>query len=360
MHSSITICLAAITISLIVNLLLHKFSRHHFLNPPRNALDYEPQHINKVAVSRLGGVGIIVAILISALINYADNKFLVPLLYSIPILLIGVVEDLYRNLSANKRLLLITFFSSIAATASGVLVNRTGVLGLDWLLTIYGFSIGFSTLAICGLINAYNIIDGLNGLSSLMAFMCLSCVGLISYICHDIELASYSLIFIGAIFGFILLNFPFGKIFLGDCGAYLIGYICAISSILLVIRNPSVSPVFAICINIYPIVETIYSIFRRIFVQKSSFGMPDFLHLHSLIFEHLRLKNTKNSNSKASLIVVLETLAFELTCLVFYQSSAVLLFLLVIYCVLYASKYKKLMSPKKSASLAPFTHIFKK
>lgn len=339
----ILLLLVATIISFITNLLLIKFSALCYPGLPRNTFDYEPQHINSFNVSRLGGVGIIVAILISVSINYADNKLLTPLLYSLPILLVGLIEDLYRNLSANKRLLLITFLSSIAAVSSGLIVNRTGILGLDWLLTIYGFSIGFSTFAICGLINSYNIIDGLNGLSSSMALMCLSFIGLISYAHHDIELLSYSIIFIGAIFGFFLLNFPLGKIFLGDCGAYLIGYICAISSILLVMRNPSVSPVFVLCINVYPIVETLYSIFRRIFIQRSGFGAPDFLHLHSLIFEHLKAKNNNNStsNPKASIILGLETLAFQLICLAFYNSSVVLVFLFLIYCVLYVFRYKK-------------------
>lgn len=332
-------------ISFVVNLIIYKCS--HLLLPrqARNKIDDGPQHIHSYPVLRLGGIGIILAGVISFFINDADSNLFAALLYGIPIFLVGMIEDLCRNLSANKRLLLLTIFSTIAAVACGAIVKRTDILGLDWLLTFYGFSIGFSTLSICGLINAYNIIDGLNGLSSLMAFLCLSFISLASYACNDMELTSCSLIIIGAIFGFALLNFPFGKIFLGDCGAYWLGYICAIFSIFLVMRNPSIPPVFAFCINIYPIAETLHSIFRRIFFHKSSFGAPDFFHLHSLIFKRLQSKNVANSNPKATLYVVLTTFAFQLTCLIFYKSSAVLVFLLITFIFLYIFKYNEFKSP---------------
>jgi UDP-N-acetylmuramyl pentapeptide phosphotransferase/UDP-N-acetylglucosamine-1-phosphate transferase len=68
---------------------------------------------------------------------------------------------------------------------------------------------------------------------------------------------------IGAVLGFFLWNFPAGLIFLGDGGAYFLGFYVAEVSILLLVRNPEVSPLFPLLVCIYPVFETLFSIYRR-------------------------------------------------------------------------------------------------
>jgi UDP-N-acetylmuramyl pentapeptide phosphotransferase/UDP-N-acetylglucosamine-1-phosphate transferase len=92
---------------------------------------------------------------------------------------------------------------------------------------------------------------------------------------------------LAAIAGFFVWNYPRGLIFLGDGGAYLIGFWIAILSIMLVERNPAVSPWFALTINIYPIFETLFSIYRRMIHQNKSPGQPDGIHFHMLIYRRV-------------------------------------------------------------------------
>lgn len=91
----------------------------------------------------------------------------------------------------------------------------------------------------------------------------------------------------GAVLGFLVWNFPRGMIFAGDGGAYLIGFLIAELSVLLVARHPQVSPWFPLLLVIYPVFETLFSIYRKKFLRGMSPGMPDGLHLHMLVYKRL-------------------------------------------------------------------------
>jgi UDP-N-acetylmuramyl pentapeptide phosphotransferase/UDP-N-acetylglucosamine-1-phosphate transferase len=82
--------------------------------------------------------------------------------------------------------------------------------------------------------------------------------------------------------GFMLLNYPFGKIFLGDAGAYFVGFLVAWVALLLPMRNEEISPWASLLVCAYPIVEVLYSMARRMKAQLKA-GEPDNLHLHTLI-----------------------------------------------------------------------------
>jgi UDP-N-acetylmuramyl pentapeptide phosphotransferase/UDP-N-acetylglucosamine-1-phosphate transferase len=82
--------------------------------------------------------------------------------------------------------------------------------------------------------------------------------------------------------GFMVLNYPFGKIFIGDGGAFFLGFMVGQIAILLPMRNPEVSPWASLLICAYPVVEVLYSMYRRICNKKST-GTPDDQHLHTLI-----------------------------------------------------------------------------
>ena len=88
--------------------------------------------------------------------------------------------------------------------------------------------------------------------------------------------------------GFLLWNWPRGLIFLGDGGAYFIGYLVAVLSFLLVARHRGVvTPWYPFLLFIYPVFETLFSIWRRKVVRGASPGLPDGLHLHQLVFRRL-------------------------------------------------------------------------
>jgi UDP-N-acetylmuramyl pentapeptide phosphotransferase/UDP-N-acetylglucosamine-1-phosphate transferase len=88
---------------------------------------------------------------------------------------------------------------------------------------------------------------------------------------------------VGSAVGFMLLNFPFGKIFMGDGGAYLLGFWLAECAVLLLARNPDVSTWTVLLSCLYPVWETAFSMYRRNIVRKVSSGKPDMVHWHHLM-----------------------------------------------------------------------------
>ena len=138
----------------------------------------------------------------------------------------------------------------------------------------------FSFLA-AGISHAFNLIDGLNGLSGFIA------VGIslsLAAISHQMGLGEHHdvlLILSSAIAGFLVFNFPFGKIFLGDGGAYFIGHILVWMAISILCAAPNITPLAMLLIFFFPVADTLLAIVRRVNLGLSIFH-PDRLHFHQL------------------------------------------------------------------------------
>ncbi|MBP6777591.1 MAG: glycosyltransferase family 4 protein, partial [Piscinibacter sp.] len=134
---------------------------------------------------------------------------------------------------------------------------------------------------------AINIIDGFNGLASMCVMMILLAVAYVALQVDDGVVLALALVGAGAVLGFFIWNYPAGLIFLGDGGAYFLGFYLSEVALLLIIRNPQVSPLFPLLAAIYPIFETVFSMYRRRLVKGRPVGMPDGAHLHSLVHRRL-------------------------------------------------------------------------
>jgi len=165
---------------------------------------------------------------------------------------------------------------------------------------------------------------------------------------HLIVFVSISLI--GALLGFLCWNWPKGKLFLGDGGAYFVGFVMAELAVVMLGRNHLVSPWFTAMIMAYPFFETLFSIFRRLRNKIRSMD-PDASHFHHLVyFKLFRAKqfNDPNklmqlNNRVALLLLIPAVLAAILACL-FWNSTAVLMPLTLAGCVIYPLAYRKLLS----------------
>ena len=139
--------------------------------------------------------------------------------------------------------------------------------------------------------------------------------------------------------GFFILNFPKGKIFLGDGGAYLLGFIVAILGIFLASKYEDVSPWYIIAIFIYPVWEVIFSIIRKSYIGLSPFS-PDSYHLHMLIYRQV----TKN-NPFTTLFILVSTFPFMVLSTLFHNQSttniAIACCFILCYVILYYYLYKE-------------------
>jgi UDP-N-acetylmuramyl pentapeptide phosphotransferase/UDP-N-acetylglucosamine-1-phosphate transferase len=157
---------------------------------------------------------------------------------------------------------------------------------VDRFLAFHPISFAFTIFAITGVANAVNVIDGLNGLSGINGLLASIGLAAIGWVVDDVFIFQSACLLAGAIAGFFAVNFPSGRIFLGDGGAYLIGLLLALLSVMLVHRNIEVSAWFPLVLLWYPIWETLYSMYRRK-VRGRSTGSADALHLHTLVYRRI-------------------------------------------------------------------------
>jgi UDP-N-acetylmuramyl pentapeptide phosphotransferase/UDP-N-acetylglucosamine-1-phosphate transferase len=225
-------------------------------------------------------LGLIIACAVS---SPSQQNLLAPLLAAAaPAFLFGIAEDMTRRVSIGARLVA-TMASGVACWAlTGASIGATGLPVLDAALAWLPLSVLFTAFAVGGVANAVNIIDGFNGLASGTVIIGLLALGCIALDSGDAELAQLCFTVCAVTVGFFLVNFPFGKLFLGDGGAYLLGYLLAWLSVMLVHRNPDVSPWAALLACAYPVFETVFTISRRLWCRRHP-GRPDSCHLHSLV-----------------------------------------------------------------------------
>ena len=260
-----------------------------------------PQKFHTKLVPRIGGISIATALLTATIVNIlrpttslaGEISFLV---CAIPVFSVGLLEDTTKNISVRSRFTVAAISAALFAYLVQAQITRFDILHLDLIFNIPYFGIAMTIFAVTGLANAYNIIDGFNGLASMVGILTLLAIAYISLIMGDPLTLNLSLTMVAAILGFFVWNYPLGLIFLGDGGAYLIGFWIATLSILVTYRHQEISPWFAILINGYPIVETVFSIYRRKIHQGKSPGQPDGMHFHSLIFRRTQIVSKSNSN----------------------------------------------------------------
>jgi UDP-N-acetylmuramyl pentapeptide phosphotransferase/UDP-N-acetylglucosamine-1-phosphate transferase len=251
-----------------------------------------PQRFHSSPVPRVGGLGIVLglALVLGLLWKRGGDATWTGLTLvgcALPAFLAGLAEDITKRQSPRRRLFFTAVSAGLALWALDASIARTDIPGLDWLVS-FGVGAAIVTVfAVAGVANAVNIIDGFNGLAAMCVVMMLGAIAYVAYQAGDPVIATCALAGLGAVMGFFVWNFPAGLIFLGDGGAYFLGFFVAELGILLLQRNPDVSPMFPLLLCIYPIFETLFSMYRRKFLRGRPMVAPDGVHLHSLVYRRL-------------------------------------------------------------------------
>jgi UDP-GlcNAc:undecaprenyl-phosphate/decaprenyl-phosphate GlcNAc-1-phosphate transferase len=296
-----------------------------------------PQKLHTQPTPRIGGLGIFLG-LICLIADVEVGRFI--LISIIPAFIAGFLEDLYTNISPLRRLAIMSFSSFIAIYFLNAYVTDFGIIQVPQILGIL-----ITIVAILGMVNGTNLLDGFNGLSSGISLIILINFMITSYRIGDQSLLIVSGITFSAIFGFYLFNFPKGKIFLGDGGAYSIGFILAVIAILIVKNNPAkVDPFYAFLSLIYPVWEVIFSFTRRILDKKSPL-QPDSNHIHQFLFHTF----AENNNPKTSLFVYPIVILFCAIACSFPGNTILLALSALAFIIMYTLSYIYL---KRKASFA--------
>ncbi|WP_148717317.1 MraY family glycosyltransferase [Chitinolyticbacter meiyuanensis] len=308
------------------------------------------------AVPRIGGVAVMAGLLaVASWYSYKgileERAFWLLILVSLPAFFGGLIEDLTKAVSPLARLVL----TMIAAMAGFWLldagIERIDVPMLDPMVSFWPVALLFTAVAVAGVANAVNIIDGYNGLAAMVSMMIFAAFGYVGWQLQDPLIWRTSFAMIGAILGFFVWNYPRGHIFLGDGGAYLIGFMVGEMAVLLVARHDRVTPWFPLLVVIYPVFETLFSIWRKKFVRGMSPGMPDGVHLHMLVYKRLvrwavgsqeaRHKTTRNALTSPYLWLLCSTSVVP--AVLFWKNPLALQIALAVFVVLYVLLYRQLV-----------------
>ncbi len=346
--------LVSFGIAALLTLLVIKQVKLH--GPALDADFFSVQKVHSHSVARIGGLPIFMAMVITACISYATNPAMFPWIMSLLLaasvaFLGGIVEDYTGNVSASRRLLLTMF---AALLAYWLLDARVGRIDLPFSIVLlpYGWiALPLTVLAVAGIANAVNIIDGFNGLASVVTICMLISLAYVAWQVGDVFVLSASLMVAGATAGFLVWNYPIGLIFLGDGGAYFIGFMLGELALLLVMRNPDVSTWYAALLLIYPAFETIFSAYRRMFLRGKSPTMPDGIHLHSLIFRRIvqwavgrkEGRALMRRNARTSPYLWMLSLMAVIPATVFWQNTPVLIFFSLLFIVSYVWLYARIV-----------------
>ncbi len=177
-----------------------------------------------------------------------------------PAVLAGIVEDVTQRVSVRYRLGITIGSALLLCWLFKLGVSRTGLPLVDgWLQAWPYAAMLFAVLAIGGLPHAFNIIDGYNGLAGTVAVLVCLAISHVALQVGDRQLAAMVICLVGATAGFLIWNYPRGKIFAGDGGAYVWGMVIAVAVVTLVQRHRVVSPWFPMLLLIYPVWETVFS-----------------------------------------------------------------------------------------------------
>ena len=250
----------------------------HFCNK-HNLYDYQDaRKVHTGNISRLGGVGIAFAFTISAALYLIFNQQL-STMKSLPILIagliifvFGLVDDILTLPAIVK--LIVQLAASALVTFNGY--RFTQIFG--WVLpTPISYILTFGWIV--GVINAYNLIDGLDGLCGSLSFSAVVTLGVLYSLSSNME-AGLCFILGGAILGFLCFNWPPAKLFMGDDGSQFLGFMVA------TIPLYSSSDIFEynkflimIILTAFPVFDTIAAIWRRL-RDKRPIMSPDKFHLH--------------------------------------------------------------------------------
>ncbi|OBV29380.1 hypothetical protein BKN38_03820 [Helicobacter sp. CLO-3] len=302
----------------------------------------KPQRFHYQPTPRAGGVGILAGVLVGfgALclqnigLQYFEafgSEWVHFLIAGVVVFASGFLEDMGVSLSPKLRLLIQCIGASIVCAGMSNAWLRDLGLGFEF---PFWLGLAFGVFAVVGVCNAINIIDGFNGLSGGVALCVCASIIIVSTQVDMPLIASVAAIMMSATLGFLVLNFPSGKIFLGDGGAYFLGFGLAMILVLLT-QEPSsiVSPWYGFCVMIYPIWEVLFSIVRKVSVGKSAM-QPDSLHLHMLLFKRLR------NNPLTSLIIVCVNIPFIAIATLFYANTLVLMITCVAFIIGYVLVYR--------------------
>ena len=221
------------------------------------------QKIHDGEVLRIGSLFLFLPLIIIYIINdeFKSRPFNLIIICSSIIIFLTILEDIKHFLSPKLRLAILFFVSTIYVFFAELPNIKISSIFIDEQKIIVFYSLYILSLIM--IMNGFNFIDGLNGLSSFNFITIFISIYFLADLYQDEEIKNWSMFLIFLSLFFLVLNFPFGKFFLGDSGSYLYAFLSGSTIIMLFERNTEVPTLLALLVLAYPITEIMFSIIRK-------------------------------------------------------------------------------------------------
>ena len=302
------------------------------------------QRLHQDEVPRIAGLIIYIFLTTVALFSIESHYLNLILISALPIIIIGCKEDLFHNTSPKLRLIMMTISAGLFVYLIPTHLPEIDFPFINQILSIGFMKKLFFMFSILVIINGNNLIDGVNGNLALTNIIQLISLSLLASILGDVVIAQLSFVLLIPLIIFALFNFPFGKIFCGDAGAYFYGFAVSALVIYLFGTYDDLLSWNANLILIYPSIELLFSFVRKkLFENKSAFT-ADAKHLHSLIYRYMNKLNSKCSNNSVVTFYVLPFSAGPLLTYLFYEDIFAILFVIFFIFALYIMMYLYLLN----------------
>ena len=277
---------------------------HNILKRNNDTTAVQAAHSNPTL--RFGGVACFLAILFGSFSADAGSSIALMLVVAgAPLFMVGLLEDVGIHMSPKKRMGAIAISVVFAIYIFQISINHVGVPGLDLLLSFSAIAVLFTIFAVTGVVNAFNLIDGINGLASFTAATVAISLSVIAAAMGHQDLQDVSILIMLSALGFFAVNYPLGRLFLGDAGAYFLGFILVCVALILCHRQPEISAFAVLLVFFWPVADTCLAIWRRV-VLSTPHDRPDRLHYHQLVMRFLEIRILgRNSRARSNPIATL-------------------------------------------------------
>lgn len=303
------------------------------------------QAAHSVPTPRVGGVAVLFSVvLIGTLMTAHDpGRIWMVAITLLPVFFAGLAEDLGFEVNPRRRLVAAGVSSLMCILLFGAWITRTDLPVMDFFVEITIVGVVFTVFAGAGICNAFNLIDGLNGLSSMIGITVAVALSIIAQQGAQPHIAMWGYVVACALVGFLVFNFPWGKIFMGDAGAYGIGHLLVWFAILLMHNVPQLSPWAVLLVFFWPLADTVLAIVRRLRSGKPT-HQPDRLHFHQLVMRTLEISILGRSarhiaNPLSTVVMIPMFVAPPMVGVLLWNQTTSAAFAFVFFSILFAVTY---------------------
>lgn len=245
--------------------------------------------VHKTPVPTMGGIAIVGGMMFALMVwfPFSYQAGQICFFFSIAVLFgLGIMDDL-KDLSAKYKFMIQIALAVLIAVSGIRIQSFNGLFGIHELPLFSQYT--FTILAIVGITNAFNLVDGIDGLAGGVGFMSLVTLGMFLTLNGDTNTALVAFALAGGILAFLYFNFNPARIFMGDTGSLVLGFVVAVLCIRLMQVNVANStpvlphaPIFVLGIVMIPVFDTLRVFSVRIWRGKSPFS-ADRTHIHHLL-----------------------------------------------------------------------------